>query len=124
MKKLIIALICGWLLVPAGAWGQQWVDPYMRIDGTLVPGHWRTPEDDRTDRYSTPGKVNPYTGQFNPYTGSGNTPTMATPKSTPAKSNPYYVQPDYAYHAEPLTKTGPKNQNPYYPPPNLKPSAQ
>ena len=69
MKKLIIVLICGFLLAPLAAWGQKWIEPYTDKDGTQVEGHWQTPEDLRKDKYSTPGTVNPYTGQFTPYTG-------------------------------------------------------
>jgi hypothetical protein len=100
MKKLIIVLICGFLLAPLAARGQKWVEPYVDKDGTQVDGHWQTPEDIRTDRYSTPGKVNPYTGQFTPYTGSLKSPQSVTPapaNPTPLNQNPYYPQPDYRY---------------------------
>jgi hypothetical protein len=96
MKKLLMVLILGLLAAPVSAWGQQWVDPHYNIDGTYVPGHWRTPEDDRQERYSTPGKVNPYTGQFNPYTTGLKKPRPATPPSPPANplGRPNY-QPDF-----------------------------
>ncbi len=105
MKKLMIALICGFLLAPLSAWGQKWIEPYTDKDGTQVEGHWQTPEDVRKDRYSTPGKINPYTGQFNPYTGSGQGPLPANPtpenptpvNPTPPNQNPYYPQQDYRY---------------------------
>jgi hypothetical protein len=108
MKKLIIALICGVLLAPVSAWGQKWIEPYTDKDGTQVEGHWQASEDVRKDRYSTPGKVNPYTGQFNPYTGSGPgrlpanpTPVNPTPaKPTPPGQNPYYPQQDYRYQGK------------------------
>ncbi len=104
MKKLMIALICVFILAPVAAWGQKWIEPYTDKDGAQVEGHWQTPEDLRQDRYSTPGKVNPYTGQFNSYSGSyqgppAANPTPATPTPlNPAPSNPYYQQPDYKYH--------------------------
>jgi hypothetical protein len=100
MKKLIIVLICGFLLAPLAAWGQKWIAPYTDKDGTQVEGHWQTPEDLRKDQYSTPGKVNPYTGQFVPYTGSLKGPQSVTPapaNPTPMNQNPYYPQPDYRY---------------------------
>ena len=105
MKKLMVALIFGLVLAPFSAWGQKWIEPYTDTDGTQVEGHWQTPEDLRKDRYSTPGKINPYTGQFNPYTGSSPgpqsvTPTPGTPAPatpTPPGQNPYYPQPDYKY---------------------------
>jgi hypothetical protein len=100
MKKLMIVLICGLMLGPGAAWGQKWVDSYTDKDGTYVEGHWQTPEDLRKDQYSTPGKVNPYTGQFNPYSGSmkGTQPATPTPMPpTPLNPNPYYPQQDYRY---------------------------
>ncbi len=109
MKKLMLVLMCGFLLAPVAAWGQKWIEPYTDKDGTQVEGHWQTPEDVKNDRFSTPGKINPYTGQFNPYTGSGKgppPPTSPTPVNpTPAKpippsQNPYYPQPDYRYQGK------------------------
>jgi hypothetical protein len=100
MKKLIVALICGFVLAPFSAWGQKWIEPYTDKDGAQVEGHWQTPEDVRKDKYSTPGTINPYTGQFNPYTGSssGTIPANPTPMNPSPKSpNPYYPQPDYKY---------------------------
>ena len=106
MKKLMVALICGLVLAVVSAWGQTWIKPYTDKDGTQVEGHWQTPEDLRKDRYSTPGKINPYTGQFNPYTGSSPGPQLLRlqppeprplqPQSPPGQ-NPYYPQPDYRY---------------------------
>ena len=100
MKKLICALVCGLMLVPLSAWGQKWIEPYTDKDGTQVEGHWQTPEDVRQDKYSTPGRINPYTGQFNPYSGSGKGPQSVTPapaNPTSMNQNPYYPQPDYRY---------------------------
>ena len=100
MKKLIIILICGFLLALLSAWGQKWIEPYTDKDGTQVEGHWQTPEDVRKDKYSTPGKINPYTGQFNPFTGSGQGPLPASPtplNPTPPSQNPYYPQQDYRF---------------------------
>jgi hypothetical protein len=100
MKKLMVALICGLVLAPVSAWAQKWIEPYTDQDGTQVEGHWQTPDDVRKDRYSTPGKVNPYTGQFNPYTGSVQGPQSVTPapmNPTPTSPNPYYPEQDYKY---------------------------
>ena len=105
MKKLMVALICGLVLAPVSAWGQKWIEPYTDKDGTQVEGHWQTPEDLRKDRHSTPGKVNPYTGQSNPYTGGVQRPQSVTPTpGTPVPANPtlpnqnpYYPQQDYRY---------------------------
>ena len=100
MKKFMVGLICGFLLVPFSAWGQKWIEPYTDKDGTQVEGHWQTPEDVRKDQHSTPGKINPYTGQFNPYTGSSSGPIPANPtprNPSPKSPNPYYPQPDYKF---------------------------
>jgi hypothetical protein len=96
MKKLLMVMILGLLAAPVSAWGQQWVDPHYNSDGTYVEGHWQTPEDVRQERYSTPGKINPYTGQFNPYTTGLKGPQPATPPPPPANplGLPNY-QPDY-----------------------------
>lgn len=121
MKKLMIALIFGFMLVPITAWGQKWVEPYTDKDGTKVEGHWQTPDDLRKDQYSTPGKVNPYTGQFNPYTGEvpnkAANPTPLNP--TPMAQNPYYPQQDFRYPGAQSTNPNPAvpaNPNPYFPP--------
>jgi hypothetical protein len=95
MKKLVIVLICGLMVVPCAAWGQKWIDSYTDKDGTYVEGHWQVPDDTRKDKYSTPGQVNPYTGQFNPYNSGMKGPQPANP--TPTPSNPYYPQRDYRY---------------------------
>jgi hypothetical protein len=108
MKKLVIALLCGFLLAPLAAWGQKWIEPYTDKDGTPVEGHWQTPEDVKQERNSTPGKINPYTGQFTPYTGSGKGPALASPspenptpaKATPPSQNPYYPQQDYRFKSQ------------------------
>jgi hypothetical protein len=102
MKKLIIVLICGFMLAPLAAWGQKWIAPYTDKDGTYVEGHWQTPEDLRQNKYSTPGKVNPYTGQFNPYQPGVQPIQPATPAPLPTTpyQNPYYPQPDYRYRGQ------------------------
>jgi len=100
MKKLMVALICGFLLVTSTAWGQKWIEPYTDTDGTQVDGHWQTQEDKRKESYSTPGKVNPYTGQFNPYTDRLKGPQSVSPtpgNPIPGGSNPYYPQQDYRF---------------------------
>jgi hypothetical protein len=92
MKKLIMVLILGLLVAPVSAWGQKWIEPHTDKDGTYVEGHWQTPEDARQGRYSTPGKVNPYTGQFDPYSTGLKAPQPATPPPQPG--NPLGL-PDY-----------------------------
>lgn len=122
MKKLMMALICGFMLVPVLAWGQKWIEPYTDKDGTQVEGHWQTSEDVRKDKYSTPGRVNPYTGQFNPYTSSspGPQPLNPTPiNPNPMSQNPYYSQPDFRNPGAPPPMP-PATPNPYYPQPDYR----
>jgi hypothetical protein len=83
------------LLMPLAAWGQKWIEPQTDSEGNFVEGHWQTPDDLRKDNYSTPGKVNPYTGQFTPYTDSLKVPQSQPP--LPANPNPYYPPQDYRY---------------------------
>lgn len=68
MKKLAV-LILGAAALSAGA--QVFVQPYVRSDGTYVPGHMRSaPDHNPYNNYSSQGNVNPYTGQagtVNPY---------------------------------------------------------
>jgi hypothetical protein len=101
MKTLMIVLICGLMLAPLAAWGQKWIEPYTDQNGNVVQGHWQTPEDLRNERYSTPGKVNPYTGQFNSYQpGVMNRPQPYNPTPmppVPRDPNPFYPQKDYRY---------------------------
>jgi len=64
MKKiivLVIAFILGWVMIASA---QVWVRPYIRKDGTVVQGHYRSrPNKTPTDNYSYPGNINPYTGK-------------------------------------------------------------
>lgn len=42
----------------------EYVAPYVRSNGTVVRGHWRTHKNSTpTDNYSYEGNVNPYTGK-------------------------------------------------------------
>jgi hypothetical protein len=104
MKKLIIALIFGLMLVPLSALGQKWIPPYTDKDGSFVEGHWQTQEELRKEQSMTPGSVNPYTGHFTPYSPGVQPP----PRVTPTPQAPLYLNPYYP----PL--------NPYYPPPDYR----
>jgi len=98
MKKLVIVLVCILLLMPISAWGQKWIEPYYKSDGTYVEGHWETQEEIRLKSYSTPGQINPYTGQLNPYTGSLKGPQPGTPAPMPFDPlNPQNYQRDRRY---------------------------
>ena len=62
MKTIFItlALILTSTLTLAG----EYVSPYVRSDGTLVQGHYRSSADDsHNNNYSTQGNNNPYTGE-------------------------------------------------------------
>jgi hypothetical protein len=102
MKKLIIALIFGLMLFPLSAWGQKWIAPYTDKDGSFVEGHWQTQDELRKEQSSTPGKINPYSGQFSPYNPNVQPPAPANPNPTltpqaPLYLNPYYPPPDHRY---------------------------
>lgn len=61
MKK-IVAFALIWFCVSASA--DQYVDGYVRQDGTYVAPHFRSePNQYRFDNYSSQGNYNPYTGQ-------------------------------------------------------------
>jgi len=58
---LAAALILGWIAI---AHALVWVDPYTRMDGTYVGGHYRrNPDSNSYNNWSYPGNVNPYTGR-------------------------------------------------------------
>lgn len=79
MKKLALILAA---LAAVSAFADEWVNPYVRKDGTYVQGHHRTaPDSNPYNNYSTQGNTNPYTGQqgtVNPYQQPV-TPTYQTP---------------------------------------------
>jgi hypothetical protein len=95
MKKLSIAIILGFMVLPAAAMAQAWVEPYMNKDGTFVEGHWLTPEDSWQRDYKRPGNINPMTGQFNTYgprvPGSSTAPEANSLYSSSRMHNPYAI---------------------------------
>lgn len=72
MNRVII--LSALLAVSAAASADEFVNGYMRGDGTYVQPHFRSsPNSTSFDNYSTRGNVNPYTGSrgyTSPY-GSG-----------------------------------------------------
>lgn len=63
MKKLIAAVALAFAL-PLTAYADQWVNGYLRSDGTYVQGHFRSsPDQWKFDNYSSSGNINPYTGR-------------------------------------------------------------
>lgn len=59
---LLVALMTTALAAPVTA--DEWVNPYLRSDGTSVQGYWRSePDGNIFNNYSTKGNVNPYTGE-------------------------------------------------------------
>jgi hypothetical protein len=95
MKKLLVILLCGAILAPAGAWGQQWIEPHYTSDGTFVEGHWQTPAEGREKSQATPGQVNPYTGQVTPFSPTSPGPRTVNP--SPLPYDPRNPQPYQAY---------------------------
>jgi hypothetical protein len=61
MSKLIVAALLA--LLSFSAFADNYVQGYVRSDGTYVPGHYRSSQDNtNTNNYSTQPNVNPYTG--------------------------------------------------------------
>lgn len=73
MKKTIIFLLMGvfFLSTISICSAGQWVNGYIKRDGTYVQGHMRSsPDGTRLNNWSTKGNTNPYTGKKgykNPY---------------------------------------------------------
>ena len=62
MRKAILALSI--LLASTAASADQYVNGYMRSDGTYVQGYYRSDANStKLDNYSTKGNTNPYTGE-------------------------------------------------------------
>jgi hypothetical protein len=100
MKKILIALMMGIMWLPLTAKAQQWVEPHTRSDGTMVEGHWVTPQDRWKSQFSTPGSIDPFTGHFNRYgrkdfktSNEPRTPAYHSPMIMPGSSspNPYAI---------------------------------
>ena len=77
MKRIIAFILLSlFLSPPAFSQGYQYVNPYIRSDGTYVQGHYKTaPNNNAYDNWSTKGNSNPYTGQqgyVNPYSNTYN----------------------------------------------------
>ena len=78
MRTLLIAGLA-LVLLGSAASADQFVNGYMRRDGTYVQPHMRSsPDSNPFNNYSTQGNVNPYTGAVgtrNPYnSGYGSPP--------------------------------------------------
>jgi hypothetical protein len=70
MGTLIIAASV--ILLAASAFADQFVNGYVRRDGTYVQPHMRSsPDGNPFNNYSTRGNVNPYTGVPGTHMGSG-----------------------------------------------------
>ena len=88
MKKFVLAFLAMTLVAPALS-AQTRVRGYTRSDGTYVAPHYRSsPNNTRTDNYSTRGNVNPYTGQ--PGTRDPYAQPRSNPYSTPRTSTLCY----------------------------------
>lgn len=58
-KLMLVAVLAA---TPALA--DNYVNGYLRKDGTYVQGHWRSsPDGQKWNNYSSDGNVNPYTGK-------------------------------------------------------------
>jgi hypothetical protein len=62
-----VLLAAALFVVPSVALAQVYVNPYMRRDGTMVQGHFKSlPDGNPYNNYSYPGSMNPYTGRVAP----------------------------------------------------------
>jgi hypothetical protein len=80
MRTLIIATSL--ILLTSSAFADQFVNGYVRRDGTFVQPHMRpSPDGNPFNNYSTRGNVNPYTGApgaHNPYGSTYGAPSYPT----------------------------------------------
>lgn len=90
--KIALALFLG--LVSLSAVADQFVNGYVRKDGTYVQPHWRSNSNStKADNYSTSGNTNPYTGaqghsqDYSPNYGQ---------QAYPYGQNPYVHAPNYS----------------------------
>lgn len=94
MKKLLV--VTALLSLPSISLADEYVQGYIRRDGTYVEPHYRSsPNRYREDNYSTQGNTNPYTGErgtTDPY-GSYQTPRN-DPYDHPERTH-RYRQPRY-----------------------------
>jgi opacity protein-like surface antigen len=64
MKKAIVLLAIAAALTATAAFADEYVNGYMRQDGTYVQPHFKTsPNSTKIDNYSSQGNTNPYTGE-------------------------------------------------------------
>ena len=61
MHKLLVSIFIA--LASVSAFADDYVQGYVKSDGTYVPGYFRSSQDNtNTNNYSTQPNVNPYTG--------------------------------------------------------------
>lgn len=64
MKKTIVLAVALVALTATASFADEYVNGYMRQDGTYVQPHYRSePNQYRNDNYSSQGNTNPYTGE-------------------------------------------------------------
>ncbi len=88
MKKILLIILLAIILLPLPAVAQTWVEPYIQPDGTMTPGQWSTKADDWQKSFSTPGVMNPFTGQFNSYGRQNPLASSALPRNYPGSAVP------------------------------------
>jgi hypothetical protein len=93
MKKILLTMLLAIMLLPLPAVAQTWVEPYIHPDGTMTPGQWSTKADDWQKSFSSPGMMNPFTGQFNRYGRQNPLTSSALPRNDPGSAVPGYSDP-------------------------------
>ena len=87
MRKIALATL---MFVCSTAMADNFVQGYMRSDGTYVAPHYRSEQNTyRMDNYSSQGNTNPYSGQR----GSQRNELSDTPTYNPNYGNPNYNNP-------------------------------
>lgn len=83
MKTIAIITLTLVLALSGIATADEYVKPYLRSDGTLVQGHYRSsPDSSYNNNYSTSGNTNPYTGQEGDQSPTWNDRTPETNERT------------------------------------------
>ncbi len=84
------ALLVITLLASTAACADNYVNGYVRSDGTYVNGYYRSnPNGNQFDNYSSQGNTNPYTGKRGTERSEYSSPPQYNTGSSNTYSNPY-----------------------------------
>lgn len=87
MKNLALVLLLVMLTVSI-AWADQYVNGYVRKDGTAVEGYYRSsPNSSYNDNWSVKGNTNPYSGKEGTLAPTYNDKSPTYNEKTPTYNN-------------------------------------